>query len=318
MGKDKGKSEDEKLNEEPEITEIDEVFEDAATSRFGAGFLRWIITFAVAAAFAAIAFLTQQPAWGIVGVLGAAVFFSCMHVVLEWERTVVLRFGKFNRVAGPGLIFMIPFVEYSAATVDLRMRSTAFKAEHVLASDLVPVDVDAVLFWMVWDAGKACSEIRNYERLVYWVAQTTLRDVMGGVGIAQMGARRTQIDKEVASILERKTSEWGITIVSVEMARHRDPRRPAGKLALSAEARAEDASTMPASFSPRWRRKSRKCSWMPHARTRRKTPHCSCEPCASRQTARKVEGRSGSGSQRAVRSLRGIGKDRERVGPSRM
>ena len=145
MGKDKGKSEDEKLNEEPEITEIDEVFEDAATSRFGAGFLRWIITFAVAAAFAAIAFLTQQPAWGIVGVLGAAVLFSCMHVVLEWERTVVLRFGKFNRVAGPGLIFMIPFVEYSAATVDLRMRSTAFKAEHVLTSDLVPVDVDLSL-----------------------------------------------------------------------------------------------------------------------------------------------------------------------------
>ena len=67
-------------------------------------------------------FLTQQPAWGIVGVLGAAVLFSCMHVVLEWERTVVPRFGKFNRVAGPGLIFMIPFVEYSAATVDLRMR----------------------------------------------------------------------------------------------------------------------------------------------------------------------------------------------------
>ena len=72
------------------------------------------------------------------------------------------------------------------------MRSTAFKAEHVLTSDLVPVDVDAVMFWMVWDAGKACSEIRNYERMVYWVAQTTLRDVMGGVGIAQMAcaARR--------------------------------------------------------------------------------------------------------------------------------
>ena len=171
------------------------------------------------------------------GVLGAAVLFSCMHVVLEWERTVVLRFGKFNRVAGPGLIFMIPFVEYSAATVDLRMRSTAFKAEHVLTSDLVPVDVDAVLFWMVWDAGKACSEIRNYDRLVYWVAQTTLRDVMGGVGIAQMGVRRTQIDKEVASILERKTSEWGITIVSVEI---RDIEIPADlQEALSAEARAE-------------------------------------------------------------------------------
>ena len=91
----------------------------------------------------------------------------------------------------------------------------------MLTSDLVPVDVDAVLFWMVWDAGKACSEIRNYERLVYWVAQTTLRDVMGGVGIAQMGVRRTQIDKEVASILERKTSAVSYTHLPAPQARCR-------------------------------------------------------------------------------------------------
>ncbi len=233
----KKKPDEEEPKEESEITEIDAAFEETATSRFGATLLRWIITLAVALAFGAAAYLLAQPAWAVVGVVAAAILFSCMHVVLEWERAVVLRFGKFNRVAGPGLIFMIPFVEYSAATVDLRMRSTAFKAEHVLTSDLVPVDVDAVLFWMVWDAGKACSEIRNYERMVYWVAQTTLRDVMGGVGIAQMGVRRTQIDKEVAGILERKTSEWGITIVSVEI---RDIEIPADlQESLSAEARAE-------------------------------------------------------------------------------
>lgn len=223
--------------EDPEITDVDSSFEDTATSRYGAVLLRWVLAVAVAVLFFIAAWYFSSTALAVIGVAAGAILFTCAHVVLEWERTVVLRFGRFNRVAGPGLIFMIPFVEYSAATIDLRMRSTAFKAEHVLTSDLVPVDVDAVLFWMVWDAGKACSEIRNYERLVFWIAQTTLRDVMGGIGIAQMGVRRTQIDKEIADILERKTSEWGITIVSVEI---RDIEIPEDlQEALSAEARAE-------------------------------------------------------------------------------
>ncbi|MEG0375163.1 MAG: slipin family protein [Raoultibacter sp.] len=230
-------SEESKVMEEPEITEVDNGFEETATSRFGAVLLRWIISLGVAGCFIALAVVFSSVALAVVGVVAGVVLFSCAHVMLEWERAVVLRLGRFNRVAGPGLIFMIPFIEYSSATVDLRMRSTAFKAEHVLTSDLVPVDVDAVLFWMVWDAGKACSEIRNYERLVFWIAQTTLRDVMGSVGIAQMGVRRAQIDKEIADILERKTSEWGITIVSVEI---RDIEIPAElQESLSAEARAE-------------------------------------------------------------------------------
>ena len=213
------------------------MFEDTATSRFGAVLLRWLLAAGVAALFMAAAWYFSSPPLVVLGVVAGIVLFSCAHVVLEWERTVVLRFGKFNRVAGPGLIFMIPFVEYSAATVDLRMRSTAFKAEHVLTSDLVPVDVDAVLFWMVWDAGKACSEMRNYERLVFWIAQTTLRDVMGAVNIAQLSTRREQIDREVADILERKTNEWGITVVSVEI---RDIEIPDElQESLSAEARAE-------------------------------------------------------------------------------
>lgn len=230
-------SEESKVMEEPEITEVDGGFEETATSRFGAVSLRWIIALGTAALFFAVSVWLSSIAFAVVGAAVGAILFSCAHVMLEWERAVVLRLGRFNRVAGPGLIFMIPFIEYSSATVDLRMRSTAFKAEHVLTSDLVPVDVDAVLFWMVWDAGKACSEIRNYERLVFWIAQTTLRDVMGSVGIAQMGVRRAQIDKEIADILERKTNEWGITIVSVEI---RDIEIPAElQESLSAEARAE-------------------------------------------------------------------------------
>ena len=212
-------------------------FDETTTSRTGATALRWVLTLIVFFLFAGMAWLTWSLAPVVVGALASAVLFSCMHVVLEWERSVVLRFGKFNRVAGPGLIFMIPLVEYSAATVDMRMRSTAFKAEHVLTADLVPVNVDAVLFWTVWDAGKACSEVKNYVRLVYWAAQTTLRDVMGAVNIAQLSTRREQIDREVADILERKTNEWGITVVSVEI---RDIEIPDElQESLSAEARAE-------------------------------------------------------------------------------
>ena len=116
------------------------------------------------------------------------------------------------------------------------MRSTAFKAEHVLTADLVPVNVDAVLCWTVWDAGKACSEVKNYVRLVYWAAQTTLRDVMGAGNIAQLSTRREQIDREVADILERKTNEWGITVVSVEIRDIIIPKELQGVMSLEAQA----------------------------------------------------------------------------------
>lgn len=217
------------------------------TSRFGAYLFRWVFALAFFVGFALVAVFAYVFSGGqaavavgilvLAGVLAGAIAYSCSHVILEWERAVVLRCGKFHRVAGPGIVFMIPVVDYVAATVDLRMRSTAFKAEHVLTSDLVPVNVDAVLFWTVWDAEKACSEIRNYERMVFWIAQTTLRDVMGAISIAQLSTRRTQIDEEVKSILDRKTNEWGITIVSVEI---RDIEIPEElQEALSAEARAE-------------------------------------------------------------------------------
>lgn len=215
----------------------DTSFDQEVTSRSGAVALRWIISLAVFAACELAAWALASVVVAVAGAIAAALLFSCMHVVMEWERAVVMRLGKFNRVAGPGLVFMIPLVEYAASTVDMRMRSTAFKAEHVLTADLVPVNVDAVLFWTVWDAGTACTEVKNYANMVYWVAQTTLRDVMGGVAIAQLSTRRTQIDQEVADILERKTREWGVTVTSVEI---RDIEIP-GDLqeALSAEARAE-------------------------------------------------------------------------------
>ncbi|MCI9129504.1 MAG: slipin family protein [Eggerthellaceae bacterium] len=221
--------------------DIEAKLTESTTSRAGAVWLRVGISSIPLLASIILAFALKAIfyPWAVllVGLACSAVLLGCTHVVLEWERAVVLRFGKFYRVAGPGLIMMAPFIDSVTATVDMRIRSTAFKAEHVLTADLVPADVDAILFWTVWDAEKACTEVRSYERLIYWVAQTTLRDVMGAVTIAQLSTRREQIDKEVANILEAKTNEWGITITAVEI---RDIEIPEDlQESLSAEARAE-------------------------------------------------------------------------------
>lgn len=225
---------------EDEIISHEAQFDETTTSRTGATVIRCALSVTIFVIFAAISWFSGSGLPVILGLLLALLVFSCAHVVLEWERAVVLRFGKFSHVAGPGLFFTIPIIDSVTATVDTRMRSTAFKAEHVLTADLVPVDVDAVLFWAIFDAEKACSEVKNYVRLVYWIAQTTLRDVMGAVNIAQLSTRRLQIDKEVKDILEQKTSEFGITVQSVEI---RDIEVPTDlQEALSAEARAERES----------------------------------------------------------------------------
>lgn len=200
--------------------------------------LVWALAAAAIAAFALMV-LTPLPVYGcvIAGVVAGTVLFSCTHVAMEWERLVVLRAGAFRKVAGPGFILTLPFVDSVTARVDMRMRSTPFKAEHVLTADLVPVNVDAVLFWTVWDAEKACCEVENFEHQVYWVTQTTLRNVLGSVSIAELSTRREQIDQEVTSILEEKTNDWGITVASVEI---RDIDIPEElQESLSAEAQAE-------------------------------------------------------------------------------
>lgn len=214
---------------------------ESTTSRSGAYRLKSLMIALPVVAFMVPAITCMSELWcwllAVVGFVVAFLLFSCIYVVLEWERVVVLRAGRFHRVAGPGLVIVIPFVDSVAATVDMRTRYTAFKAERVLTADLVPVNVDAVLFWTIWDAEKACVEVENYERIVYWVAQTTLRDAMGAVSVAQLSTRREQIDKEVADILESKTNEWGITVIAVDI---RDIEIPADlQEALSAEARAE-------------------------------------------------------------------------------
>lgn len=142
---------------------------------------------------------------------------SSMHIVLEWEKAVVLRFGKFNRVAGPGLVFTWPIIEFYTLRVDQRVATTYFGAEETLTSDLVPINVDAVLFWMVWNAKNATVEVEDYASAVSWIAQTAMRKAIGSTTVSEVATRRDQLDEQLKEAIEEKLNPWGITIIDVEI-----------------------------------------------------------------------------------------------------
>jgi uncharacterized membrane protein YqiK len=146
------------------------------------------------------------------------------RLLKEWERGVLLRLGRFTRVLGPGINWTFPGFDRLVATVDMRIRSTPFQAEKTLTKDTVPVNVDAVLFWVVTDARKAIVEVEHYAATVSWAAQTTLRDVIGHTELVRMISDREQVDQQLQEIIDAKTSDWGITVQSVEI---RDVRLPA-------------------------------------------------------------------------------------------
>ena len=150
---------------------------------------------------------------------------------------VVLRLGRFNRVSGPGLFWTIPVIESNTMRVDTRTRVTTFYAEETLTADLVPMNVDAVLFWHVWDAAAACTEVGDFTRAVEMAAQTALRDAIGRASAAEVAIRREQLDRELKRVLEEKVAPWGVTILSVEV---RDILLPKElQEAMSLEAQAE-------------------------------------------------------------------------------
>ena len=184
--------------------------------------------------------LTYQEPTLIKSAAGLAVAWlaaSAIHIDLEWERVVVLRLGKFHRVAGPGLFFTIPIVDTIAVRIDQRMNTTPFMAEQTLTMDAVPVNVDAVLFWMVWDPVKAALEVENYGDAVSWAAQTALRDVIGRTTLATMLTEREKLDEDLRAIIDKKTEPWGASVISVEIRDVIIP--PELQDAMSREAQAE-------------------------------------------------------------------------------
>ncbi len=147
----------------------------------------------------------------------ALLVLSSTHIALSWEKVVVLRFGTLNRVAGPGLYFTIPIVEHGTIRVDQRTIATPFFAEKTLTADLVPVNIDAVLFWVVWDAEKACTEVEDYYAAVSFLAQTAMREAVGRSTVAQVALRRDQLDVEIKEDIEKAAANWGVDIISVKV-----------------------------------------------------------------------------------------------------
>jgi regulator of protease activity HflC (stomatin/prohibitin superfamily) len=175
-------------------------------------------------------------ACAVVAVIGLIVTLS-PRMIQEWDRGVLLRLGRFRGVLEPGITWIVPGVDMLTSLVDMRIRSTDFAAEKTLTHDTVPVNVDAVMFWVVTDAKKAVLEVEYFEQTINLAAQTTLRDVIGKTELMQMISDRETLDEELLSVIDAKTSEWGITVQSVEI---RDVRIP-GALedAMSRKAQAE-------------------------------------------------------------------------------
>ncbi len=153
----------------------------------------------------------------VVSLLIALLAISATHVALDWEKVVILRFGKVNRVAGPGLYFTIPIIEHGTIRVDQRVIASPFYAERTLTADLVPVNIDAVLFWMVWDAKKACTEVEDYYSSVAFLAQTAMREAVGRSELAEVALRRDQLDAEIKEDIEHEAANWGVDIISVKV-----------------------------------------------------------------------------------------------------
>jgi len=200
---------------------------------------------AIAAATAAIsaaagfglAALTGKPLFLITGVVVGAWFLFSIKVADQWEKVAVLRLGRYIGLRGPGLFFVIPVVDQLSRMVDQRVRTAGVRAESTLTRDTVPVNVDAVVFWLVWNAEKSILEVQDFDEAIQLSAQTALRESIGRHELAQMITERESLGHEFQRILDEKTNPWGITVQSVEI---RDVQIPqALEDSMSRQAQAE-------------------------------------------------------------------------------
>jgi regulator of protease activity HflC (stomatin/prohibitin superfamily) len=159
----------------------------------------------------------SMPVWMLLALAVGVYLLFALKIANQWEKGVVLRFGKFHRLGGPGLFWIVPIIEAIPAWIDQRVMVTPFKAERTLTRDTVPVDVDAVLFWVVWDVQKAALEVENYRDAIGWAAQTALRDIIGKMMLADILIGRDKIDADLQKIIDQRTTPWGVTVQSVEI-----------------------------------------------------------------------------------------------------
>ena len=169
----------------------------------------------LAGVFATLA--SGNPAWFLGGGVVGVVLSLSPRIAQQWERAIILRLGKYQGIRGPGLFWIVPFIDAIPAWIDQRVMTTGFAAEETLTSDTVPVNVDAVLFWMVHDPIKAALEVQDYSQAVSWAAQTGLRDIIGRTSLSDLLRGREQIEAELKVLIDERSSPWGVTVQSVEM-----------------------------------------------------------------------------------------------------
>jgi len=181
--------------------------------------------------------LTQRPASAVAGALVGLYLLFAIKVVRQWEKAIKLHFGRYVGLRGPGICLIVPIIQTLSQFVDQRVRVANVSAETTLTRDTVPVNVDAIVFWMVWNAEKAILEVESYVDAINMSAQTALRESIGRHDLHQALAEREMLGQELQRILDEKTNPWGITVQSVEI---RDVQIPPGlQDAMSREAQAE-------------------------------------------------------------------------------
>jgi regulator of protease activity HflC (stomatin/prohibitin superfamily) len=187
--------------------------------------------------FGALAILGGIIALGVALIVIAIIVLTALKMAQQWERAIILRAGRFRAVKGPGLFAIVPILDAVTAVIDTRVRTTQFVAEQTLTRDTVPVDVDAIIFWIVVDARRAALEVVNYAEAVGWAAQTSLREMIGATELATLLANRKEMDTDLRTTIEAKAGHWGIDVRSVEV---RDVRIPVAlQDAMSRQAQAE-------------------------------------------------------------------------------
>ena len=197
-----------------------------------------LLLFAVCALAGLAVAQTMHQQWpAISGALVGLYFLFAIKIVRQWEKVAVLRLGRYVGLRGPGLCHIVPIVETLSPYVDQRVRVASVSAESTLTRDTVPVNVDAIVFWLVWNAEKSILEVENFIDAINMSAQTALRESIGRHELAQMITERETMGRELQRILDEKTNPWGITVQSVEI---RDVKIPqALEDAMSRQAQAE-------------------------------------------------------------------------------
>jgi regulator of protease activity HflC (stomatin/prohibitin superfamily) len=174
----------------------------------------FLVTLAIGVAWS---IATRNPVPFIVMLLLGLILMQSPKIAQQWERAVVLRLGRFVGLRGPGLFWIAPLIDTVSTYIDQRTITTSFAAEQTLTSDTVPVNVDAVLFWMVHDAQKAALEVQEYSQAVSWAAQTALRDIIGRTALTDLLRGRERIEAELQQLIDQRSNPWGVTVQSVEM-----------------------------------------------------------------------------------------------------